>query len=89
MSVKQYKKSHIVEAIQFTSTDQVHVDEIIDFVGLPISIEYKVDGSVEMRIIRGQFKVIVAPLNNYIIKHPDGTIETCKPEHFDYEEADE
>lgn len=88
MSVKQYKKSHIVEAIQFTSTDQVHVDEIIDFVGLPISIEYKVDGSVEMRIIRGQFKVIVAPLNNYIIKHPDGTIETCKPEHFDYEEAD-
>lgn len=87
MSVKQYRKSHIIEAIQFTSTDQV--DEIIDFVGLPISIEYKVDGSIEMRIIRSPLKVIVVPFGNYIIKQPDGEIVACWPADFDYEEVAE
>jgi len=86
VSAKQYKKSEIVQAIQFLNTEADHIQDIIDFVGLPISLDFTFEG-VRLRVIRGAYDVIVAPLNNYIIKHSGGTLETCTPEEFDYEEV--
>lgn len=87
MSVKRYKKGIYVDAIQFESTESAHIQDIIDFVGLPISIDYKQDGSIELRIIRGALDVIVAKMNDYIVKHEDGKLERIPEDEFDYEEV--
>ena len=88
MAVKQYKKSEIVQAIQFTSIDQANIQDIIDFVGLPISIDFTKDG-VKLRVIRGAYDVLVASISDYIVMHNDGRLEKVPQAEFDYEEVTE
>lgn len=87
MAVKQYRKSEIVEAIQFLNTEKTHIDEIIAFVGIPVSIDFRNEG-VFLRVIRGHYNVLEVPMSNYIIKYGDGSLKTCSPDHFDYEEVE-
>jgi hypothetical protein len=89
MPIKDYKRSFYCQAIQFTSTDSAHVQEIIDFVGLPISIDYTADAGVRLRVIRGAFDVLVAYTTDYIVKHQGGRLEALKKEQFEseYEEV--
>ena len=85
LPVGQYRRSSYCEAIQFTSADPAHVQEIIDFVGLPISIDYEKDGRVKLRVIRGALDVVVAYTSDYIVKHADGRLETVKQADFEAE----
>lgn len=84
MAVAQYRRSSICEAIQFVSADQSHVQEIIDFVGLPVSVDYTTEG-VRLRVIRGALDVIVAKPTDYIVKHDSNKLEAVKQEDFETE----
>jgi hypothetical protein len=88
MAASQYRRSALCEAIQFNSPDQVQ--EIIDFVGLPVMVEYKTDGSVHLRVIRGTYEVAVACAGDYLVKHENGKIEAVKKDDFEsqYEPVD-
>lgn len=82
MPVYQYRRSFICEAIQFNDPSQVQ--EIIDFVGLPVSVDYTADG-VRLRVIRGALDVVVAKPTDYIVKHANGTMEAIKQTDFEKE----
>jgi len=81
LAVGQYRRSTICEAIQFLSTDQVQ--EIIDFVGLPIQIEYDKAGDIKLRVIRGPLEVVVAHIGDYVVKHQNGKLEAIKQADFE------
>lgn len=82
--VKQYQKCLYVDAIQFQSTDAAHIDEIIDFVGMPISIDYTGDG-VKLRVIRAAYDVLVAFVGDYIVKDSNGKLFAKKQTDFEAE----
>ena len=88
MPVKRYQRGFSCDAIQFVSTDSTHVQEIIDFVGLPISIDYTSEG-VKLRVIRGALDVLVVNMTDYIVKHESGRLEAVKQADFEstYEEV--
>lgn len=75
MTVKRYMKKVYVEAIEFTNTPDNH-QAIIDFAGLPISVEYTSAG-IQLRIIRGAFSVLIAKVGEYIVKEADGSLRVC------------
>ncbi|MFK4171039.1 hypothetical protein ACI2LM_32875 [Paenibacillus lautus] len=70
--LKRYKKSVYIDVLDFINTPENH-QEIIDFTGLPISVEYTSDG-VQLRVIRGAYSVLVARLGECIVKESDGTL---------------
>lgn len=82
MPVYQYRRSFICDAIQFNDPSQVQ--EIIDFVGLPVSVDYTSDG-VQLRVIRGALDVVVARPTDYIVKHGNGKLEAVKQSDFEAE----
>jgi hypothetical protein len=82
LATAQYRRSTICEAIQFLSADHEHVQEIIDFVGLPVSVDYKTEG-IQLRVIRGALDVAVAHTGDYVIKHQNGKIEAVKQAEFE------
>lgn len=82
MPVYQYRRSFICEAIQFDDPSQVQ--EIIDFVGLPVSVDYTPEG-VRLRVIRGALDVVVAEVSDYIVKHGNGKLEAVKQDVFEEE----
>lgn len=84
MAVKQYKKSEIIQAIQFKSMQEAHIQDIIDFVGLPISLDFTSKG-VKLRVIRGAYDVLVASIGDYVVMHNDGKLEKVTETEFDYE----
>jgi hypothetical protein len=63
---KRYKKDVYVDAIEFDNSPGNH-QAIIDFSGLPISVEYTSDG-VQLRVIRGAYSVLIAKLGNALSK---------------------
>lgn len=69
---QRYKKNVFIEAIEFVNTPGNH-KEIIDFAGLPISVEYTSAG-IQLRIIRGAYSVLVAKLGELIVKDADGAL---------------
>lgn len=82
LPVAQYRRSTICEAIQFQSADPTHVQEIIDFVGLPVSIDYTAEG-IRLRVIRGALDVVVAYMGDYLVKHQGSKLEAVKQEDFE------
>lgn len=75
---KRYKKSVYIDVLDFINTPENH-QEIIDFTGLPISVEYTSDG-VQLRVIRGAYSVLVARLGECIVKESDGTLRVYTKE---------
>lgn len=84
MPVKNYQKCIPVKAIQFQGMDTTHIQEIINFVGMPISVEFTSDG-VRLRVIRGAFDVIVAYVGDYIIKEANGNLKRMSKADFEVE----
>lgn len=82
MPVYQYRRSLVCQAIQFNDPSQVQ--EIIDFVGLPVSVDFTADG-VRLRVIRGALDVVVAEPTDYIVKHSDGKLEAVHQDIFEEE----
>lgn len=72
MVAQRYKKNVFIEAIEFVNTPENH-KEIIDFAGLPISVEYTSEG-VQLRVIRGAYSVLIAKVGEYIVKDDAGTL---------------
>lgn len=70
--MQRYKKNSYIDAVEFINTPENH-KEIIDFAGLPISVEYTSDG-VKLRVIRGAYSVLVALLGECIVKDAAGTL---------------
>ncbi|MNP64478.1 hypothetical protein D3C76_1599780 [compost metagenome] len=70
--IERYKKNDYIDAIEFTNTPENH-QTIIDFAGLPISIEYTSSG-VQLRVIRSPYSVLIAKPGEYIVKEADGTL---------------
>lgn len=75
---KRYKKSVYIDVLDFINTPENH-QEIIDFTGLPISVEYTSDG-VQLRVIRGAYSVLVARLGECIVKESDGALRVYTKE---------
>jgi hypothetical protein len=78
IGAKRYKKNVFIEAIEFINTPENH-QAIIDFAGLPISVEYTSDG-IQLRVIRGAYSVLVVKLGEYIVKEDDGSLRVCTHE---------
>lgn len=70
--VKRYREKKFIDAVQFEDTRE-SVSEVIDFVGMPVSVEYTSSG-VQMRIIRTPYNVIIVKTGEYIAKTDDGTL---------------
>lgn len=79
--IKRYRERRYIEAIQFENTPGV-IQAIIDFVGLPVSIEYTSSG-VQMRIIRTPYNVAIVQVGECIVKHDDGSLSVCTVEHLE------
>lgn len=84
MPVKRYQKCIPVEAIKFEGNDPVHVQEIIDFVGLPISIDY-IPGGLKLRITRHSLDVLVANVGDFIVKNSEGKLTVMTQVVFETE----
>lgn len=80
---KRYKKSVFIDVLEFNNTPENHQD-IIDFTGLPISVEYTSDG-VQLRVIRGAYSVLVAKLGECIVKDGAGTLSVRTKESLEAE----
>ncbi|MEK5167199.1 hypothetical protein NYE69_33495 [Paenibacillus sp. FSL R5-0527] len=80
---QRYMKKVFVDVIEFTNTPENH-KAIIDFAGLPISVEYTSDG-VQLRVIRGALSVLIAKLGECIVKAADGTLSVCTKEALEAE----
>ena len=80
---KRYKKDVFVDVIEFTNSPDNH-QAIIDFAGLPISVEYTSDG-VQLRVIRGAYSVLIAKLGEFIVKEADGSLRVCTREGLETE----
>lgn len=72
---KRYKKDVFIDVIEFDNTPG-NPQAIIDFTGLPISVEYISEG-VQLRVIRGAYSVLVAKLGECIVKEADGLLRVC------------
>lgn len=81
--IKRYKKNVYVDAVEFINTPENH-QTIIDFAGLPISVEYTSDG-VQLRVIRGAYSVLIAKLGEYIVKEANGSLRVCTKEALEKE----
>lgn len=88
MGVKKYKKGIYIRAIQFANTEPAHIQDIINFVGLPISVDYTNEG-IRLRVIKGSLHVLVVALGDYIAMYEDGTLGLILEDEFDYEEVEE
>lgn len=80
---QRYVKKVYVDVIEFTNTPDNH-KKIIDFAGLPISVEYTSEG-IQLRVIRGAYSVLVAKLGECIVKESDGTLKICTREVLEAE----
>lgn len=80
---QRYRKDVFIEAIEFVNMPENH-KEIIDFAGLPISVEYTSAG-VQLRIIRGAYSVLVAKLGEFIVKDAAGTLSVRTKESLEAE----
>ncbi|SYX84618.1 hypothetical protein [Paenibacillus alvei] len=76
--LQRYMKNVYIALIEFTNTPENH-KAIIDFAGLPISVEYT-SGGVQLRVIRGAYSVLVARLGECIVKEGDGSLRVCTKE---------
>lgn len=70
--IKRYREKKYIDAVQFENTYE-RITEAIDFVGMPVSVEYTSSG-VQMRIIRTPYNVIIVKPGEYIAKTDDGTL---------------
>ncbi|HIW31291.1 MAG TPA: hypothetical protein IAA29_00740 [Candidatus Paenibacillus intestinavium] len=80
---KRYKMNVFIDVIEFTNTPDNH-QAIIDFVGLPISVEYTSDG-VQLRVIRGAYSVLIAKIGECVVKESDGSLRVCTKEYLESE----
>lgn len=76
-TIKRYRERKFIEAVEFTDTPE-NKQEIISFVGgLPITVEYKPEGTF-LRVIRGAFDVAVAKLGQCVVKDlQNGSFSVC------------
>lgn len=81
--LQRYKKNVYIDVVEFTNTPENH-KAIIDFAGLPISVEYT-SGGVQLRVIRGAYSVLVAKLGECIVKDDAGTLSVRSKESLDAE----
>ncbi|MEF3309505.1 hypothetical protein PV433_11430 [Paenibacillus sp. GYB004] len=79
----RYKKDVFIEAVVFDNTSGNH-QEIIEFTGLPIMVEYT-SGGVQLRVIRGAFSVLIAKLGECVVKEVDGELRVCTLEALEAE----
>lgn len=70
--IKRYREKKFIDAVQFENNYE-RITEVIDFVGMPVSVEYTSSG-VQMRIIRTPYNVIIVKTGEYIAKADDGTL---------------
>lgn len=80
---ERFMKNVFIDVIEFVNTPENH-QEIINFTGLPISVEYTSKG-VQLRVIRGTYSVLVADLGEYIVKEADGSLRVCTREGLEAE----
>lgn len=78
--IKRFKRSFYVDAIQFLNTPE-NIQEIIEFINLPISVDYTSQG-VKLRIYGREGKELIANLNDYIFKYDDGSLDVMSEENF-------
>lgn len=73
--INQYKKAVYIDVVEFDNSPGNH-QAIIDFAGLPISVEYTSEG-VQLRVIRGAYSVLIAKLGEHLVKEADGSLRVC------------
>lgn len=70
--IKRYRERKFIEAAQFENNFE-SIQEIINFVGIPVHVEYTSSG-IQMRIIRNPYNVVIVKVGEYVTKAEDGTI---------------
>ncbi|MBP1906814.1 hypothetical protein J2Z32_003478 [Paenibacillus turicensis] len=73
--VAEYRSRDTVFAIKLE--DFPSIPAVNNFVGLPTAVEFNPDGSFRMRVIRGNFDVIVIKQGECVYKTADGTLKVC------------
>ncbi|MGF6357105.1 hypothetical protein ABIE27_005044 [Paenibacillus sp. 4624] len=77
MSVKSYQKIITVQAIQFQGyppSDPLHMNEVMSFVQVPITLEMSPTGVIQLRVIISQYLVLVVPAGDYIVRDATGKL---------------
>lgn len=89
--IRMFKSKDYVEAVEFTDAEQVTIQEIIRFTGLPVTVNYTADGAVQVGLIKNPSNVLVAKLGQFIYRDSAGNIGVCDYEHLteNYEEVTE
>lgn len=82
MPVENYQECIPVQAIKFEGMEQTHIQEIVGFVGLPISIDYTPSG-LKLRVIRNALDVLVANVGEFIIKNTEGKLSVMTQAAFE------
>ncbi|WP_028559028.1 hypothetical protein [Paenibacillus pinihumi] len=80
---QRYKKAVYIDAVEFDNTPG-NPQAIIDFTGMPISVEYTTDG-VQLRVIRGTYSVLIAKVGQFIIKEANGSLRICNKTELEAE----
>ncbi|MEK5480317.1 hypothetical protein NYE70_25790 [Paenibacillus sp. FSL R5-0407] len=70
--IKRYREKKFIDALQFENNPD-RITEIIEFIGMPVSVEYTSSG-IQMRIIRTPYNAIIVKTGEYIAKMDDGTL---------------
>ena len=70
--IKRYREKKFIDALQFENNPD-RITEIIEFIGMPVTVEYTSSG-IQMRIIRTPYNAIIVKTGEYIAKMDDGTL---------------
>lgn len=87
MAVKLYEKRVQVQAIEFQGyppSDPLHMNEVMAFVQVPISLDFTTSGIV-LRIIFNPINVLEVRVGEYIVKDINGKITKMNKTAFEAE----
>lgn len=89
--IRMFKSKECVEAIEFADAEKGTIQEIIKFIGFPVTVDYAADGSARAGIIKSPNNLLVVNLGQYVYKESSGKIGVCSYEYLieNYEEVAE
>ena len=76
--VKEYRSRVRIQAIKLA--DFSSIPAVNTFVGLPTAIEFATDGTFRMRVIRGNFDVVIIRQGECVYKTTEGDLKVCTEE---------
>lgn len=88
MGAQLYEKRVQVNAIEFQGyppTDPLHMNDIMAFVQVPVSMEFNPLGAIQLRVVLNNYNVLIVQVGDYIVRDAKGNVTQMKKAAFDAE----